>query len=89
VDLEFSRNHERFAFLRWGQNAFSQFKVVPPGTGIVHQVNISTWPGWSLTQPLGDRAQPRWPPTDTCLGTDSHTTMQNGLGVWAGVGGIG
>ena len=90
VDLEFSRNHERFAFLRWGQDAFSQFKVVPPGTGIVHQVNIEHLARVVMTQPLGGSGaatMAAYP--DTCLGTDSHTTMQNGLGVlgW-GVGGI-
>jgi aconitate hydratase len=82
VDLEFVRNAERFAFLRWGQQAFSQFKVVPPGTGIVHQVNIEHLA--RVVMAAGGAAYP-----DTCLGTDSHTTMQNGLGVlgW-GVGGI-
>src|SRR5215470_664442 len=82
VDLEFQRNNERFAFLRWGQQAFSKFKVVPPGTGIVHQVNIEHLARIVMTQ--DSTAYP-----DTCLGTDSHTTMQNGLGVlgW-GVGGI-
>ncbi len=90
VDLEFSRNHERFAFLRWGQDAFSQFKVVPPGTGIVHQVNIEHLARVIMTQQLGGSGSATvaaYP--DTCLGTDSHTTMQNGLGVlgW-GVGGI-
>jgi aconitate hydratase len=82
VDLEFARNRERFAFLRWGQQAFSRFKVVPPGTGIVHQVNIEHLARIIMTS--DGAAYP-----DTCLGTDSHTTMQNGLGVlgW-GVGGI-
>ena len=82
VAIEFQRNRERFGFLRWGQEAFSQFKVVPPGTGIVHQVNIEYLARVVMT--LGDTAYP-----DTCVGTDSHTTMQNGLGVlgW-GVGGI-
>jgi aconitate hydratase len=82
VDLEFQRNKERFAFLRWGQQAFSQFKVVPPGTGIVHQVNIEHLARVVMTH--GGTAYP-----DTCVGTDSHTTMQNGLGIlgW-GVGGI-
>src|SRR5215472_988218 len=82
VELEFQRNRERFQFMRWGQNAFSGFKVVPPGTGIVHQVNIEHLARVVMT---GDgTAYP-----DTCVGTDSHTTMQNGLGVlgW-GVGGI-
>ena len=95
VDFEFQRNRERFAFLRWGQEAFSQFKVVPPGTGIVHQVNIehlarvimtSEGNGSSAHNGSGG-ATAAYP--DTCVGTDSHTTMQNGLGVlgW-GVGGI-
>jgi aconitate hydratase len=82
VEIEFVRNRERFGFLRWGQEAFSQFKVVPPGTGIVHQVNIEY-----LARVVMTRDGVAYP--DTCLGTDSHTTMQNGLGVlgW-GVGGI-
>ena len=82
VEIEFQRNRERFGFLRWGQDAFSQFKVVPPGTGIVHQVNIEY-----LARVVMTRDGFAYP--DTCLGTDSHTTMQNGLGVlgW-GVGGI-
>src|SRR5579863_577755 len=82
VALEFQRNKERFQFLRWGQEAFRQFKVVPPGTGIVHQVNIEY-----LARVVMTRDGTAYP--DTCVGTDSHTTMQNGLGVlgW-GVGGI-
>ena len=82
VDLEFERNAERFGFLRWGQEAFDGFKVVPPGTGIVHQVNIEYLARVVMTS--GGQAYP-----DTCVGTDSHTTMQNGLGIlgW-GVGGI-
>src|ERR1700756_3437056 len=82
VEIEFQRNRERFQFLRWGQEAFSQFKVVPPGTGIVHQVNIEY-----LARVVMNRDGVAYP--DTCVGTDSHTTMQNGLGVlgW-GVGGI-
>src|SRR6266536_2318322 len=82
VDLEFQRNRERFAFLRWGQQAFSRFKVVPPGTGIVHQVNIE-----HLARVVMTHDGTTYP--DTCVGTDSHTTMINGLGVlgW-GVGGI-
>jgi aconitate hydratase len=82
VEIEFQRNHERFGFLRWGQQAFSQFKVVPPGTGIVHQVNIEY-----LARVVMNRDGVAYP--DTCVGTDSHTTMQNGLGIlgW-GVGGI-
>ena len=86
VELEFSRNQERYAFLKWGQEAFRNFKVVPPGTGIVHQINIEhlarvvcrdTVNGQTVAYP------------DTLVGTDSHTTMVNGLGVvgW-GVGGI-
>ncbi|MCR2785629.1 MULTISPECIES: aconitate hydratase [unclassified Microbacterium] len=86
VEIEYQRNGERYQFLRWGQSAFNDFKVVPPGTGIVHQVNIE-----HLAKVIYDRqvdgvlrAYP-----DTCVGTDSHTTMVNGLGVlgW-GVGGI-
>jgi aconitate hydratase len=86
VELEFQRNRERFAFLRWGQDAFRQFRVVPPGTGIVHQVNIEHLARVVMAQP-GDDGIAAYP--DTCVGTDSHTTMQNGLGVlgW-GVGGI-
>ncbi|HEY3955670.1 MAG TPA: aconitate hydratase AcnA [Streptosporangiaceae bacterium] len=82
VDLEFERNHERFAFLRWGQDAFGGLKVVPPGTGIVHQVNIE-----HLGRVVMESEGAVYP--DTCVGTDSHTTMQNGLGIlgW-GVGGI-
>src|ERR1700759_2299779 len=81
VELEFHRNRERFQFLRWGQDALRQFKVVPPGTGIVHQVNIE-----HLARVVVTRGGSAFP--DTCVGTDSHTTMQNGLGVlgW-GVGG--
>jgi aconitate hydratase len=86
VELEFHRNKERFAFLRWGQEALHQFKVVPPGTGIVHQVNIEYLARVVMTLQAGG-ATLAYP--DTCVGTDSHTTMQNGLGVlgW-GVGGI-
>src|SRR5487761_1683333 len=82
VEIEFGRNRERFGFLRWGQQAFSQFRVVPPGTGIVHQVNIEY-----LARVVMNRDGTAYP--DTCVGTDSHTTMQNGLGIlgW-GVGGI-
>ncbi len=82
VAIEFDRNRERFGFLRWGQQAFSEFKVVPPGTGIVHQVNIEY-----LARVVMNRDGVAYP--DTCVGTDSHTTMQNGVGVlgW-GVGGI-
>jgi aconitate hydratase len=83
VALEFQRNRERFQFLRWGQNAFNGFRVVPPGTGIVHQVNIEHLARVVMTNPQ-NQAYP-----DTCVGTDSHTTMENGLGIlgW-GVGGI-
>jgi aconitate hydratase len=83
VALEFQRNRERFQFLRWGQNAFDGFRVVPPGTGIVHQVNIEHLARVVMTNPQ-NQAYP-----DTCVGTDSHTTMENGLGIlgW-GVGGI-
>lgn len=82
VALEYERNGERYQFLRWGQGAFDDFKVVPPGTGIVHQVNIEY-----LARVVFERDGVAYP--DTCVGTDSHTTMQNGLGVlgW-GVGGI-
>ncbi len=82
VELEYQRNQERYQFLRWGQSAFDEFKVVPPGTGIVHQVNIE-----HLARVVFDRSSLAYP--DTVVGTDSHTTMVNGLGVlgW-GVGGI-
>ncbi|WP_407650589.1 aconitate hydratase AcnA [Antiquaquibacter oligotrophicus] len=86
VEIEYERNGERYQFLRWGQTAFNDFKVVPPGTGIVHQVNIE-----HLAKVIYDRTVDgvlrAYP--DTCVGTDSHTTMVNGLGVlgW-GVGGI-
>ncbi len=91
VEIEYERNGERYQFLRWGQTAFDDFKVVPPGTGIVHQVNIEYLARVTYTREVGApdgstqlRAYP-----DTCVGTDSHTTMVNGLGVlgW-GVGGI-
>ena len=82
VELEYERNYERYQFLRWGQGAFDDFKVVPPGTGIVHQVNIEY-----LARVVFTRDGAAYP--DTLVGTDSHTTMVNGLGVlgW-GVGGI-
>ena len=88
VELEFQRNKERFQFLRWGQNAFDGFKVVPPGTGIVHQVNIEHLARVVFGRVGGEGGASQAYP-DTCVGTDSHTTMQNGLGVlgW-GVGGI-
>ncbi|MEY4206249.1 MAG: aconitate hydratase [Actinomycetota bacterium] len=86
VDIEYQRNTERYRFLRWGQTAFDEFKVVPPGTGIVHQVNIEYLARVIMTREVNGtlRAYP-----DTVVGTDSHTTMVNGLGVlgW-GVGGI-
>jgi aconitate hydratase len=86
VDLEFQRNRERFQFLRWGQSALDGFKVVPPGTGIVHQVNIEYLARVVMSKDE-DGTTTAYP--DTCVGTDSHTTMQNGLGIlgW-GVGGI-
>ena len=82
AELEFERNRERYAFLRWGQEAFDNFKVVPPNTGIVHQVNLEF-----LARVIETRDGRAFP--DTLVGTDSHTTMINGLGVlgW-GVGGI-
>jgi aconitate hydratase len=86
AELEFERNRERYAFLRWGQSAFDNFKVVPPDTGIVHQVNLEYLARVVETRQVGSRLQ-AFP--DTLVGTDSHTTMINGLGVlgW-GVGGI-
>lgn len=82
VEIEYQRNDERYKFLRWGTGAFDNFRVVPPGTGIVHQVNIEY-----LARVVFDRDGLAYP--DTCIGTDSHTTMENGLGIlgW-GVGGI-
>jgi aconitate hydratase len=87
IELEFQRNHERYQFLRWGQEAFEGFKVVPPGTGIVHQVNIEHLARVVFPNELPDGTKQAYP--DTLVGTDSHTTMVNGLGVlgW-GVGGI-
>lgn len=86
TDIEYERNQERYRFLRWGQSAFDEFKVVPPGTGIVHQVNIEYLARVVMVRDVNGvvRAYP-----DTVVGTDSHTTMVNGLGVlgW-GVGGI-
>jgi len=86
ADLEFSRNRERYAFLRWGQNAFHNFRVVPPDTGIVHQVNLEYLARVVMSRETADGVE-AYP--DTLVGTDSHTTMVNGLGVvgW-GVGGI-
>ena len=82
VKIEYERNEERYQFLRWGSKSFSNFRVVPPGTGIVHQVNIEY-----LSRLVFDNKGLAYP--DTCIGTDSHTTMENGLGIlgW-GVGGI-
>ena len=93
VEIEYERNRERYQFLRWGQGAFDDFKVVPPGTGIVHQVNIEHLARVVFTRESdpstgsGQAATVAYP--DTCVGTDSHTTMVNGIGVvgW-GVGGI-
>ncbi|MGH6763345.1 MAG: aconitate hydratase AcnA [Phyllobacterium sp.] len=86
VDLEYERNGERYRFLKWGQQAFKNFRVVPPGTGICHQVNLEylAQAVWTKEEDGETVAYP-----DTCVGTDSHTTMVNGLGVlgW-GVGGI-
>ncbi|QYJ04841.1 aconitate hydratase AcnA [Nocardioides panacisoli] len=90
VEIEYERNRERYQFLRWGQGAFDDFKVVPPGTGIVHQVNIEHLAKVTYTRESTEGETPvvtAYP--DTCVGTDSHTTMVNGIGVvgW-GVGGI-
>jgi aconitate hydratase len=92
VEIEYERNMERYQFLRWGQGAFADFKVVPPGTGIVHQVNIEHLARVTFTREVptgtdGETELTAYP--DTCVGTDSHTTMVNGIGVvgW-GVGGI-
>ncbi len=92
VEFEYERNKERYQFLRWGQGAFHDFKVVPPGTGIVHQVNIEHLARVTFTREVstgstGETELTAYP--DTCVGTDSHTTMVNGIGVvgW-GVGGI-
>ena len=93
VEIEYERNRERYQFLRWGQTAFDDFKVVPPGTGIVHQVNIEHLARVIFSREVGASADPGdselYAYPDTCVGTDSHTTMVNGLGVvgW-GVGGI-
>ena len=93
VEIEYERNRERYQFLRWGKTAFDDFKVVPPGTGIVHQVNIEHLARVIFSREVepstgsGETESYAYP--DTCVGTDSHTTMVNGLGVvgW-GVGGI-
>src|SRR5215203_3584515 len=93
VEIEYERNRERYQFLRWGQTAFDDFKVVPPGTGIVHQVNIEHLArvifSREVEDPSTDAGRVVLAYPDTCVGTDSHTTMVNGLGVvgW-GVGGI-
>jgi aconitate hydratase A / 2-methylisocitrate dehydratase len=93
VEIEYQRNHERYQFLRWGQTAFDDFKVVPPGTGIVHQVNIEHLARVIFSREVESSADngktELYAYPDTCVGTDSHTTMVNGLGVvgW-GVGGI-
>jgi aconitate hydratase len=91
VEIEYQRNRERYQFLRWGQTAFDDFKVVPPGTGIVHQVNIEHLARVIFSRELESSADSAelYAYPDTCVGTDSHTTMVNGLGVvgW-GVGGI-
>jgi aconitase A len=86
AEIEFARNQERYEFLRWGQKSFSNFRVVPPATGIVHQVNLEYLAGCVLTSKVGGETV-AYP--DSLVGTDSHTTMINGLGVvgW-GVGGI-
>ncbi|MBK1723753.1 aconitate hydratase AcnA [Thiocystis violacea] len=86
AELEFGRNQERYKFLKWGQNALDGFKVVPPDTGIVHQVNVEYLSRVIFPKPLDGVTQAYF---DTCVGTDSHTTMVNGIGVlgW-GVGGI-
>jgi len=87
ADKEFTRNRERYEFLKWGQQAFDNFTVVPPATGIVHQVNLEYLASCVLTRKLNDGTTVAYP--DSLVGTDSHTTMINGLGVvgW-GVGGI-
>ena len=87
AELEFSRNRERYQFLKWGQTAFKNFRVVPPDTGIVHQINLEFLAHVVMTRQLGDGLN--WAFPDSLVGTDSHTTMINGLGVlgW-GVGGI-
>ena len=84
--LEFQRNHERYQFLRWGQGAFRNFRVVPPDTGICHQINLEYLAQIAM---VSDQDETRWVFPETLIGTDSHTTMINGLGIvgW-GVGGI-
>ena len=87
MDIEYQRNGERYQFLRWGQQAFKNFRVVPPGTGIIHQVNIEYLAKVIMTAAAADGRELAY--LDSCVGTDSHTTTVNGLGVlgW-GVGGI-
>src|SRR5262249_35045375 len=87
VEHEYHRNSERYNFLKWGQGAFDNFRVVPPGTGICHQVNLEFLAQTVWTKPLSEGTALAYP--DTLVGTDSHTTMVNGLAVlgW-GVGGI-
>src|SRR5436190_17831630 len=90
AELEFARNHERYAFLRWGASAFQNFKAVPPDTGIVHQVNLEFLARVVMDATIVTKStRETWAYPDTVVGTDSHTTMINGLGVlgW-GVGGI-
>jgi len=89
LDIEFARNRERYEFLKWGMQAFDTFKVVPPGIGIVHQVNLEFLAKGVLSAPSTLNSQPSTFYPDTLVGTDSHTTMINGLGIvgW-GVGGI-
>jgi aconitate hydratase len=87
VEIEYERNRERYEFMRWGQSAFNNFRVVPPGTGICHQVNLEYLSQTVFTSKSPDGKMIAYP--DTCVGTDSHTTMVNGLAVLAwGVGGI-
>ena len=89
MDIEYQRNGERYRFLRWGQQAFENFRVVPPGTGIIHQVNIEYLAKVVMTKTSGLDDGRELAYLDSCVGTDSHTTTENGLGVlgW-GVGGI-
>ena len=83
--IEYQRNQERYSFLKWGQKAFSNFKVVPPDTGIVHQVNLE-YLGRVVFDMENNGVRQAYP--DTLVGTDSHTTMINGLGFWAGVSAV-
>ena len=89
MDVEYQRNRERYQFLRWGQQAFRNFRVVPPGTGIIHQVNIEYLAQVVMQKEPGREGEQPLAYLDSCVGTDSHTTMVNGLGIlgW-GVGGI-